>query len=78
MAARDGILRHLIVFAVLLRCGAAADTYYVGDDTAWSVPPGGAAAYSLWAGEKSFELGDTVGKQSPDIHGSSSFAEESS
>ncbi|XP_057485690.1 early nodulin-like protein 2 [Actinidia eriantha] len=38
----------------------AAKTYVVGDDLGWLVPPGGAIAYSTWAYNKTFFIGDTL------------------
>ena len=39
----------------------AAKTYVVGDDLGWLVPPGGSIAYSTWAYNKTFFVGDTLG-----------------
>lgn len=50
------------IAVVALLLGAAADTYYVGDGIAWAVPSAGAEAYRSWAAEKTFKLGDTIGK----------------
>ena len=36
-------------------------TYIVGDDLGWLVPPGGEIAYSTWAYNKTFIVGDTLG-----------------
>ncbi|KAL6974174.1 hypothetical protein U1Q18_028355 [Sarracenia purpurea var. burkii] len=35
-------------------------TYVVGDRLGWLVPPGGAIAYSTWAYDKTFIVGDTL------------------
>lgn len=37
-------------------------TYTVGDELGWFVPPGGPIFYAAWAYDKSFEVGDTLGK----------------
>lgn len=37
-------------------------TYVVGDKLGWIVPPGGPIAYSTWAYNKVFVVGDTLGK----------------
>lgn len=37
-------------------------TYDVGDQMGWIVPPGGSVAYSTWAYNKTFIVGDTLGK----------------
>ncbi|OMO57757.1 Plastocyanin-like protein [Corchorus olitorius] len=39
---------------------AVADTYTVGDDLGWTIPPGGSIAYSTWARTKNFEINDTI------------------
>ncbi|KAK4430805.1 hypothetical protein Salat_0842200 [Sesamum alatum] len=39
---------------------AAAATYVVGDSLGWTVPPGGPAAYSTWASQHVFRVGDVV------------------
>ncbi|GFY99728.1 hypothetical protein Acr_13g0011280 [Actinidia rufa] len=41
----------------------AAKTYVVGDDLGWLVPPGGSIAYSTWAYNKTFFVGDILGAQ---------------
>lgn len=41
--------------------GASASTYTVGDQLGWTIPPAGNVAYRVWAAEKSFDFGDTVG-----------------
>ncbi|XP_009368873.2 umecyanin [Pyrus x bretschneideri] len=46
--------------ALLMSLAAAATTYQVGDGLGWSVPSGGAAAYTTWADNKTFTVGDTL------------------
>ncbi|XP_043700244.1 uclacyanin 1-like [Telopea speciosissima] len=36
------------------------ETYAVGDSLGWTVPPGGAAAYTTWVAGKTFLVGDTL------------------
>ncbi|KAL6274850.1 hypothetical protein ACE6H2_025542 [Prunus campanulata] len=50
----------LLVVAVALLKGAAADNYTVGDGLGWSIPPLGSVAYKTWADKKSFQIGDTI------------------
>lgn len=38
-------------------------TYVVGDSLGWLVPPGGPIAYQIWAANKTFVVGDILGKQ---------------
>lgn len=51
----------LLVVAVALLKGAAADNYTVGDDLGWTIPPAGSIAYKTWANKESFQIGDTIG-----------------
>lgn len=37
-------------------------TYVVGDSLGWTVPPGGSIAYQTWARNKTFMVGDILGK----------------
>ncbi|XP_059637919.1 umecyanin-like [Cornus florida] len=50
----------IVVAATLLVGGATAATYQVGDELMWKVPPGGPIAYSTWADQKNFQIGDTI------------------
>ncbi|XP_058206879.1 cucumber peeling cupredoxin-like [Rhododendron vialii] len=59
MTGRFGVIGCLAVIAAVVM-GAAADTYTVGDDLGWTVPPGGPIAYSVWADKETFEVGDTL------------------
>ena len=52
----------MIVVVALFKITAAADTYTVGDELGWIIPPGGHIAYSTWARTKNFEINDTIGK----------------
>lgn len=51
----------LLVIVVALLKGATADSYTVGEDLGWNIPPAGSVAYSTWAASKRFQLGDVVG-----------------
>lgn len=37
-------------------------TYTVGDSDGWTILPGGASAYATWASNKTFIVGDVLGK----------------
>ncbi|CAL9028047.1 unnamed protein product [Prunus brigantina] len=50
----------LLVVAVALLKGAAANNYTVGDDLGWTIPPAGSIAYKTWANKESFQIGDTI------------------
>ncbi|KAG5564420.1 hypothetical protein RHGRI_000564 [Rhododendron griersonianum] len=50
-----------VVAAAALMEGAAATVYFVGDATAWIIPPS-AAFYSTWAANHTFAVGDILGK----------------
>lgn len=39
-------------------------TYIVGEEMGWFVPPGGPFFYAAWAYDKTFVVGDTLGKDS--------------
>lgn len=62
MANRLGLVTSLIVVVMALFKTTAADTYTVGDELRWTIPPGGPIAYSTWARSKNFEINDTIGK----------------
>ncbi|XP_052180821.1 uncharacterized protein LOC127794007 [Diospyros lotus] len=48
------------VAAALLQETAAQTLHVVGDGLGWIVPPGGAAAYSIWADLQTFTAGDLL------------------
>lgn len=64
-----------ILFALLQHVSMAQKTHVVGDALAWTVPNGGAAAYSSWAASKTFTVGDIL--EFKFITGSHSVAEVS-
>lgn len=51
----------VIALAAMLQGSTAVTTYVVGDALGWTVPPGGPIAYSTWATNKTFTVGDTLG-----------------
>ncbi|TQD97209.1 hypothetical protein C1H46_017298 [Malus baccata] len=50
----------VVAAALLMSLASAATTYQVGDGLGWSIPSGGAAAYTTWADNKTFTVGDTL------------------
>ncbi|XP_071908679.1 uncharacterized protein [Coffea arabica] len=53
----------LLVVAVLaaaLQCSVAQRTHVVGDSLGWTIPPGGAVAYTTWAASQTFTVGDVL------------------
>lgn len=58
-----GIGRGIIgCMMVLMIVGATAETFNVGDEMNWNIPPLGNVAYRTWAATKDFDSGDTIGK----------------
>lgn len=54
----------IVVAATLTVNFAAAQTVHVvGDSLGWTVPPNGAAAYTSWASNKQFMVGDILGNK---------------
>lgn len=51
----------LVLFAVAIAGSSAQSTYEVLDSLGWTIPPGGAVAYTTWAANKKFTVGDTLG-----------------
>ncbi|KAF8393203.1 hypothetical protein HHK36_021444 [Tetracentron sinense] len=49
-----------IVVAAVIQCTAAQITHQVGDSMGWVIPPGGSIAYSTWASNNQFKIGDTL------------------
>ncbi|EOY31110.1 Phytocyanin domain - like 10 [Theobroma cacao] len=68
MANRLGLVTSLIVVVMALFKTTAADTYTVGDELRWTIPPGGPIAYSTWARSKNFEINDTIVFNWSDTH----------
>lgn len=46
--------------ATLLHGSSAQTQHVVGDNTGWTVPPGGASTYTNWASNQTFKQGDTL------------------
>ncbi|KAF8393188.1 hypothetical protein HHK36_021429 [Tetracentron sinense] len=59
MASRMVFLGCGLLVAALLQ-GATAETYTVGDSLGWTIPPGGPIAYSTWANQHTFRVGDIL------------------
>ncbi|KAF5741999.1 putative Cucumber peeling cupredoxin [Tripterygium wilfordii] len=49
-----------ILVAALLKSSAAQTTHVVGDTLGWTVPASGASAYTTWAANKTFNIGDIL------------------
>ncbi|OIT26497.1 PREDICTED: blue copper protein-like [Nicotiana attenuata] len=60
MARKLNLATFAIFAAALLHISMAQQTHVVGDALAWSVPNGGAAAYTTWASRKTFAVGDIL------------------
>ncbi|XP_020537810.1 uclacyanin 1 [Jatropha curcas] len=50
----------LISIAALIHSSAAQTTHVVGGSLGWVIPPGGASAYSSWAANQTFAVGDIL------------------
>lgn len=50
-----------LAVAAMLHGSSAQTTHVVGDTLGWLVPPGGEIAYTTWAAEKTFTVGDVLG-----------------
>ncbi|OWM65929.1 blue copper protein-like [Punica granatum] len=50
----------LALFAAAIIGSSAQTTYEVLDSLGWTIPPGGSVAYTAWAANKSFSVGDTL------------------
>ncbi|KAG7984453.1 hypothetical protein I3843_04G161700 [Carya illinoinensis] len=57
---RVGFIIWCLIVVVALVKTANADTYSVGDELEWNIPPLGSIAYETWAREKVFEVGDNI------------------
>lgn len=54
----------LLAVAANLFHGSFAQTrHVVGDTTGWTIPTNGASFYTNWASNKTFTVGDTLGKK---------------
>lgn len=60
MARKLSALVAFVAIFALLHVSMAQQTHVVGDALAWTVPNGGAAAYSTWASQKTFVVGDIL------------------
>lgn len=52
----------LLATLSLLQTSSAQRTHIVGDALGWLVPPNGPSAYSNWAANQTFAVGDILGK----------------
>ncbi|GMQ08951.1 hypothetical protein CsSME_00052476 [Camellia sinensis var. sinensis] len=59
----DGLMSMVVVgvvAAVMVQSGAAQTVYVVGDSLNWTVPLNDTQAYSSWASNKNFTVGDIL------------------
>ncbi|CAL5397158.1 unnamed protein product [Camellia sinensis] len=61
MASKVGIVGWLVVVTATIMGAATAETYSVGGSLGWQIPSGGAAAYTSWAANETFKVGDILG-----------------
>ncbi|KAL2254193.1 UNVERIFIED_CONTAM: Blue copper protein [Sesamum indicum] len=54
------VLIGWLMAVATLFAGCAADTYTVGDNLGWTIPPLGEVAYRTWAAKEDFDLGDNI------------------
>ncbi|KAF8036577.1 hypothetical protein BT93_C2332 [Corymbia citriodora subsp. variegata] len=50
----------MVLLGAAIRSCSAQTTHVVGDSLGWVVPPAGAIAYSTWAANETFVVGDTL------------------
>lgn len=55
------VLFATLAAVALLQSSAVATTYFVGDSSNWAIPSS-PNAYSNWAANKTFKVGDILGK----------------
>ncbi|CAJ1944580.1 unnamed protein product [Sphenostylis stenocarpa] len=60
MAMARNMFIMLFAVATLLHGSAAQTRHVVGDSIGWTIPSNGAAAYTTWASNKTFVVGDTL------------------
>ncbi|XP_039165876.1 umecyanin-like [Eucalyptus grandis] len=64
MVSKMNMLVLMVFLGAAVRGCSAQTSHVVGDSLGWVVPPGGPIAYSTWAGNKTFVVGDTLGRTS--------------
>ncbi|KAL3747717.1 hypothetical protein ACJRO7_016511 [Eucalyptus globulus] len=60
MARGMNMLVLMVFLGAAIQSCRAQTTHVVGDSLGWVVPPGGAIAYSTWAANETFVVGDTL------------------
>ncbi|XP_010040578.2 blue copper protein [Eucalyptus grandis] len=60
MARGMNMLVLMVLLGAAIQSCSAQTTHVVGDSLGWVVPPGGAIAYSTWAANETFVVGDTL------------------
>ncbi|KAK2632629.1 hypothetical protein EUGRSUZ_L01304 [Eucalyptus grandis] len=60
MVSKMNMLVLMVFLGAAIRGCSAQTSHVVGDSLGWVVPPGGPIAYSTWAGNQTFVVGDTL------------------
>ncbi|KAF8036576.1 hypothetical protein BT93_C2331 [Corymbia citriodora subsp. variegata] len=60
MVSKMNMLVLMVFLGATVRSCSAVTNHVVGDSLGWTVPLGGATAYSTWASNKTFAVGDTL------------------
>ncbi|KAI3775444.1 hypothetical protein L1987_50020 [Smallanthus sonchifolius] len=50
----------MMVAAIQMQTSTAQTRHVVGDALGWTIPPNGDAAYTIWASQQTFRVGDTL------------------
>ncbi|XP_039164340.1 cucumber peeling cupredoxin [Eucalyptus grandis] len=60
MVSKMNMLVLMVFLGAAIRGCSAQTSHAVGDSLGWTIPPGGSIAYSTWASNKTFVVGDTL------------------
>ncbi|KAK9071358.1 hypothetical protein SSX86_009926 [Deinandra increscens subsp. villosa] len=60
MSSMSAFMIMMAVTSMLLDTSVAQTRHVVGDALGWTIPPNGAAAYTTWAAQQTFTVGDTL------------------
>lgn len=55
------MLMMMMVASMQMQSSIAQTRHVVGDALGWTIPPNGAAAYTTWASQQNFTVGDSLG-----------------
>ncbi|KAJ0515361.1 putative Phytocyanin domain, cupredoxin [Helianthus annuus] len=56
------LMMMIVVASMHMQSSMAQTRHVVGDALGWTIPPNGAAAYTTWASQQTFRVGDTLCK----------------